>query len=486
MQARRHEDGEAVVKRTRSRRKLAFFGALFPYLGGKRRLCPVIFREIDRVLPRRLWPGRTFLDGFLGGGSVSLYAKALGFRVVATDIAERSIVVGRALIENSRVKLTREDVIRLLTPNAEPTMRIEREMVPQVFTANVARLIDRALAQASVARDPAKAALLKMLAVRVALLEHPMSQVRKGTIHRMASGEYESITESCVHHYVEGLRLTRPDRLWALAQQLNAGVFQGAAQVLKESVFDILPKVQAGVVYFDPPYPGVMSYEREYKVIDEILEGTTRPTSPFTARDGAAMIDGLLERAYHIPIWLLSLGNVVVTIGELEEKMRRLGRETRAIEIRYQHLPAVATDEKKAANREFLVVGWDPQSPLLRSRSVPGIVVPAASPKVELMSLPEVVEAHPHARSSLPPAPSGLAEDRLMQGEPALSQQQVTGFGLEPVPELELRVDVPEPGRDETTLGANQELVVDHGKPSCPGILRSTAAMSRSKGADNE
>ncbi len=134
-------------KTARSRRKLAFFGALFPYLGGKRRLCPLIFREVDRLLPRRLWPGRTFLDGFLGGGSVSLYAKALGFRVVATDIAERSIVVGRALIENSRVKLTREDVLRLLAPNPEPAMRIEREMVPAVFTANVARLIDRALAR---------------------------------------------------------------------------------------------------------------------------------------------------------------------------------------------------------------------------------------------------------------------------------------------------------------------------------------------------
>ncbi len=77
------------------------------------------------------------------------------------------------------------------------------------------------------------------------------------------------------------------------------------------------------------------------------------------------MIDGLFERARHIPIWLLSLGNAVVTIGELEEKMRRLGRETRAIEIKYQHLPAVATEEKKEANREFLVVGWDPTAPLL-------------------------------------------------------------------------------------------------------------------------
>ena len=65
----------------RSRRKLSMWSALYPYLGGKRRLCPLIFREIDRVVPRRLWSGLTFLDAFLGGGSVSLGAKAQGFRL---------------------------------------------------------------------------------------------------------------------------------------------------------------------------------------------------------------------------------------------------------------------------------------------------------------------------------------------------------------------------------------------------------------------
>ncbi len=355
-----------MARRRSTTRRLPFFAALFPYLGGKRRLCPLIFREIDRLLPRREWAGRTFLDGFLGGGSVGLYAKAQGWRVVATDIAERSITVGRALIENSRVRLTREDVLRLLEPSDDPPGRVERELVPSVFTQNLARFIDRALAVAASTPDTAKASLVRMLAIRLALLEHPMSQVRKGTIHRVATGEYESITNSCVHHYVEGLRLTRPDRVWHLAQQLNAGVFQGEGRVMQRSILDALPEIEADVAYFDPPYPGVMSYEKEYRVIDQILEGTTRPTSPFTAKDGAALIDGLFERAGHIPIWLLSLGNEVVTLGELEEKMRRVGRETRALEIRHQHLPAIATAEKKQRNREFLVVGWDAAAELFR------------------------------------------------------------------------------------------------------------------------
>ncbi len=128
----------------RTRHKLAIWSALPPYLGGKRRICPVIFREIDRLVPRRHWPDMTFLDGFLGGGSVSLYAKAQGFRVVATDIAARAITVGEAVVANSRVRLTREDILRVLSRRIEPPGRVEAQFVPSVFTANVGRFLDAA------------------------------------------------------------------------------------------------------------------------------------------------------------------------------------------------------------------------------------------------------------------------------------------------------------------------------------------------------
>jgi adenine-specific DNA methylase len=356
----------SVKRKTASRKRLAMWSALPPYLGGKRRLCPVIFREIDRILPRKRWLECTFLDGFLGGGSVSLYAKAQGFRVMATDIAERSTLVGKALISNSRIRLSWEDILRLAAPHNGPAGRVEARFVPAVFTRDQARFIDRVLAIASQTRDQTKAALFKLLAIRVAFLAHPMSQVRSGTIHRIETGEYENITESCLYHYIDGLRLMRPKKLWEIAQQINAGVFEGEGEILKVDVVQELPRIKAGVAYFDPPYPGVMSYERQYKVIDEILEGQARSTSPFTAKNGACEIDLLLERAEHIPIWLLSLGNAVVGIEDLEAKMTRLGRTTRSIEIKYQHLPAVATDEKKKKNREFLVMGWDPGAELLR------------------------------------------------------------------------------------------------------------------------
>ncbi len=188
---------------------------------------------------------------------VSLYAKAQGFRVVATDIAERGIVVGEALVANSRVRLTREDVLRLAKDDGDRGPgRIESEYSPSTFTHDQARFLDRALRTAGETEDPAKAALIRLLAIRVALLAHPMSQVRAGTIHRLETGEYEAITESCLYHYVDGMRLTRPEKLWELARVINAGVFAGQGRVLKRSVLEALPEIEAAVAYFDPPYPG--------------------------------------------------------------------------------------------------------------------------------------------------------------------------------------------------------------------------------------
>jgi len=356
------------MRRNAGRKRLSMWSALPPYLGGKRRLCPLIFRELDRILPRRTWPNLNFLDGFLGGGSVSLYAKAQGFRVVATDIAERAIVVGQALIENSRVRFTREDILRVAAPSDAPPGQIEQKYVPAVFTCTQARLLDRILTIAEEARDTAKSALLHLLAIRVALLAHSMSSVRPGTIHRVTTGEFEAITPSCVHDYIDGLRLWRHDRLWRLAQQINCGVFQGEAEVMKVDIVETLPKVKADVAYFDPPYPGVASYEREYKIIDEILEGSSLPASPFSAKGGASMLDLLFERSKHIPVWVLSLGNAEVTLQDLEQQMRRHGRQVRATAVMYMHKASVASFEKRQQNREFILVGWDSESSLLESQ----------------------------------------------------------------------------------------------------------------------
>ena len=454
----------------KSRRKLGIFSALPPYLGGKRRLCPLIFREIDRVIPRRRWRELKFLDAFLGGGSVSLYAKAQGFQVIATDIAERAIVIGRGLIANSRVRLTLEDILRVLASRTDTPGRVEATLSPSTFTKTQARFIDSALRVAGETPDPAKANLIRLLALRFVLLSHAYGQVRKGTIHRVSTGEFESITESAVYHYVDALRLHTPGKLLDLAQQINVGVFEGRASVLKRSVLEALPDIEADVAYFDPPYPGVMSYEKEYKVIDEILEGHSRPTSPFTAKDGANMIDGLLERAIHIPIWVLSLGNAVVGVEELEAKMAKHGRRVKSIALAYQHLPAVATEQKKRENKEFIVVGVEEDAPLMKGlRQAVGEKLSAG-----------IVEANGDLRGPENLAARALLHDSAQQGEPDVADKIGSFLATGLVEEGDLRVDDPDPGLVKGALDGDGEFrFVAHGHTDSLGTHTEVKEESR-------
>lgn len=89
----------------------------------------------------------TFVNPFLGGGSVSLLAKAYGFRVVCNDLAMCSAVIGRAFIANGSVTLDRSDVALLLREPDVPFPHVaEERYVPSVFSREHAQFIDQALA----------------------------------------------------------------------------------------------------------------------------------------------------------------------------------------------------------------------------------------------------------------------------------------------------------------------------------------------------
>jgi 16S rRNA G966 N2-methylase RsmD len=428
--------------------------SLPPFNGGKRKLAGLIFGAIDRVVPRASWPSLTFVDGFLGGGAISLYAKAQGFgRVIGIDIARRSVVVGEALIANSRVRLTQDDVTHVLAPRTGTPGPVERDLVPAAFTGSQARVIDNSLALASESAEAAKAALLRLLAIRIALAAHPFSYARRGTIGKMTSGEFESITPSALPQYVRGLRLATFSQLLDLAERINHGVFEGRGEVRQGDTLELLPTIEADVLYADPPYAATRGYEAHYKVLDQVLGEETRPTSPFTAHGGAAMIDMLLERAKHIPLVVVSFGNETVTLQELEQKFVQHGRTTRAIEIPYARLAALSKGEKSGRDRELLVVGWDPESALVRNAARVGVV---ENPRVPL-------HVDPHLVGPESPATLGLTGDGREQGD-ATGSEELAPKGRRTVVEGQPDVDVPDPVLVESRVVVDAErALASHG-----------------------
>ena len=357
------------MRRRRSAQRLSFLSSLPAYWGGKRKLAGVIFREIDRVVPRGTWQSLVFLDAFMGGCSIALYAKAMGFgRVIGTDIASRSLVIGEALLSNCRARLTRHDLLRVLARKQDVKGFALRNFVPGVFTEGQARVIDSALAVAALSGDKAKQALLRLLAIRVALLAHPYSLIRKGAIQHLSTGEYERLGTRAATNYVSGLRLTTLRGLESIAAKINAGVFEGQGEVRQMDIVESIGSIEADVMYADPPYASTFAYERQYRFLDQLLGDEQREVSPFSAKGGSRQLDVLLDRARHIPLWLLSFGQETTTITELESKMADFGRETKAISIPYRRLPALTGKAKQELSREFLVIGIDPEAAFFKKR----------------------------------------------------------------------------------------------------------------------
>lgn len=329
--------------------------ALPPYAGGKRRLVGAIFGAMPS--PEH---APVFADCFLGGGSVALTAKARGYRVLANDVAERSVIVGRALLENSAVTLSRDDLTRLFLPQTEREFA-QTELAPDVFPHSHAVFLDNALAQSDLLAGP-KRWLAKLLIVKAALRLRPMGNFgARRVMQQAAAGAWGDINPNFVRDLVTRGVAQHPLRLAeSVRRQINGGVFSNGQmnEVHQGDAVEFLSRVEADIAYLDPPYPRTMSYEQSLRPLDELLAGRRLEVeaSRFSTGNPRAVLDPLLDAAKHIDTVVLSYGNAVLELPDLLEIVRRHRPEAEGRAIRYTHCTGLASQESRARNRELLIV----------------------------------------------------------------------------------------------------------------------------------
>jgi hypothetical protein len=333
-----------------------YLRALAPYPGGKRWLLPAIFGLIDSVSRQASWPDLVFADPFLGGGAVALAAKAQGFgHIVANDIAERSALVGRALLANHHVRLTPAAVLRLFAP------------APEVHLAPpglLRRMPDRhrALLESSwrhlhggtftgVERD-----LIALLLLKWLFAYFPLGLPAATDAHRIVDGDFDPVTGARLAHYLgRGRALIQPRTVLAMAEDINRAILPGSAEVSQMDAFAFLPTVQPDICYVDAPYGATQSYEQAFALVDEFIGAAPLPPSRFSSRQPP--LDELLEACSHIPTLVLSLGNSLLNEERAKALVARHRRLHRFLSLPYQHYGTVASSAKNTTNREFLVLG---------------------------------------------------------------------------------------------------------------------------------
>ena len=330
------------------RRRPAFFAALPPYLGGKRLLAPLILALLQEFLPRERWRDSLFLDPFCGGCAVALYAKAAGFRVVASDVAERAALVARALVANSSVRLRHEDVLSLFAEPQCPYPATASAFEPPVFTPDQARFLDRAFSNAAARPEPRRS-LLQLTLVGYLLRQFPLSLPSASDAVHTAAGSYDRISPRRLGHYLRTRGAPRPARLWSIAERVNAGVIGGIGGAQRGDAVEVIGRTVADVVYLDPPYPGTTRYGPSYRLVDALL-GDELGAAP------APSLDELLEAAAHVPLLVLSYGGPGLALADVTAIVRRYRPNRRALSIPYPRLRAIAEEETNARSSEFLIV----------------------------------------------------------------------------------------------------------------------------------
>ena len=335
---------------------MKMFTALPAYFGGKRRLLGQIFKDLPR--PDR---APVFVDAFLGGGSVSLYAKARGYRVICNDVAERSHIIGKALIENDRAKLTRDDLVRVSQPKEEIGYA-QANLVPDVFPVGHGLHLDALLAGSRTVGGFLRW-LVALLVVHQALRLRPMGNFGARTIMRQAAaGEWEDMNPHYVTDLIRRGLPRHPIRLSeSLMPRINAGVFANGQvnEAHMGDVFEFLAKTQGDICYMDPPYSGTQSYERAMKPLDELLSGgPIKPApNPFSTEPPEVILPRLFAAANHIPTLVLSYGNQRIDLGGLMELMRQCRPHVTGQAINYAHCTGLSSEESRRKNQELLVIG---------------------------------------------------------------------------------------------------------------------------------
>ena len=334
--------------------KLRMFDALLPYYGGKRELCPLIFKRIRKYIPREEWQSKVFVDAFLGSGAVSLFAKAQGFRIICNDVAERCYIVGKALIENNSRYIRDADICRLTLPNEGNDHILEYNYVPDVFSKPHAVFLDNAILNCE---DEVEKYLLLKYIFKI----RPYSKFSSPNAFNrpFAEGQFDTIKETYTGALKSNLK-TPYELLDVLKNRVNAGIFSNGFrnEIYKDDVFDFLDKVVGDVLYLDPPYAGTLAYETEYAVLDTLLNDVKRK-SKFSSEQGMDVLGELLAKAEKFPLWVISFGNAGGK-NELKSlvKMVRKYRKCEYKEFAYAHCEAMASEAHKAQCKEWLLVGY--------------------------------------------------------------------------------------------------------------------------------
>lgn len=306
----------------------------------------------------------SIFDAFSGGGSVSYEAKKRGYRVISNDILYVNSLISKSLIENSHEILDTSDVNLLfegkpfegfMYKNYSNIYFYPKEcMELDLYRKNINRLTTeykKTLAFTLIRRSMIR----KMPYSRFNLKWEKIKQLRDEKY------SYEKYKRRRAYHNQSFKELILENLI-----EYNLAVFDNKKinESYNDDIFNLLNKVEADIIYLDPPYTSTMNnYFDFYGLLDEYI--SSQKIKPFEnnfidKRMSLILFDKLFANLSNYKYWLLSYNS-----SSFPSKKQLLGiisKYSKKIDIvEQEYTYKVTGKENKNKTKEYLFIIENPK-----------------------------------------------------------------------------------------------------------------------------
>jgi DNA adenine methylase len=327
------------------------------FMGSKHRLLDFIHENVQD------YKFNTVLDAFSGSAAVAFMFKNMRKRVDSNDILKYSYHISKAIIENEKVTLSKNDISSLLEENKEHGNFIQKTFKGLYFSNAENKFLDQTISNIKELNNPFKRSIALAALARACLKKRPRG-VFTYTGMRYDDGR-KDMKISFAQQFTNSIEI------------FNEAVFDNGKKntALNEDVFN-LEDTNYDAVYFDPPYCSLYSdndYSRRYHFIEGLVsywshvkvnhdtktKKFNRIVSPFdTKRTVYDAFERLFDKFKDSTIIVSYSSNSLPTMNEMLSIMKRFKSNVKVAE--FSHKYSFGTQHSNLKNntvREFLFIG---------------------------------------------------------------------------------------------------------------------------------
>lgn len=320
------------------------------YIGNKEK----IVDWIASLIPR---DANSIFDIFCGGCSVSYKAKTLGLQVFSNDILTTNYHIAKSLIENSSVTIYPEDIETIFSGTPTEGFMFNNYSNKFYFPceckeldlirSNISKLSNQ-YCQSLAFTLMRRAMIRKMPYSRFTIKWDKIVELRDEDLSYAKYGRRRSYhNKSFRFHFEDNLK------------EYNESIFDNGLQnrAYNLDAFEAINKVDADIIYLDPPYAGTMNdYLGFYGVVDSFINGCIR--EPFEnnfmdKKNIKYLFYELFSRLSKYRYWMLSYNSrSTPSKDEMLELLGHFADDITVYEMPYAY--RVTGKEKKHQDIEYL------------------------------------------------------------------------------------------------------------------------------------